>query len=60
MTADEKIQAAKEWLGTRWVLHPDRRVQRGNYEPHVMRCDVAKTFAKEFQRLNRTQIEVAK
>ena len=59
MTSAEKLEKAKEWLGTRWVLHPDRRVQKGNYEPHVMRCDVAKTFEIERARLQRTTIEVA-
>ena len=58
MTSAEKLEKAKEWLGTRWVLHPDRHVQRGNYEPQVMRCDVAKTFAIERQRLQRKHIEV--
>lgn len=26
MTQTEKLQAAVEWLGTRWVLHPQNRV----------------------------------
>ena len=28
MTIEEKLQAAIEWLGTRWVGHPVNRVPR--------------------------------
>lgn len=28
MTQAEKLQAAIEWLGTRWVGHPVNRVER--------------------------------
>ena len=60
MTNAEKLAAAKEWLGSRWVLHPDRRVARGNYEPRVMRVDVAATFGRETARLAANKIEVAR
>lgn len=28
MTQAEKLQAAIDWLDTRWVLHPQNRVQK--------------------------------
>lgn len=42
----KKLDQAIDWLGERWVLHPARRVQKGNYEQKVMRCDVAATFKR--------------
>lgn len=46
MNYAEKLAAAIAWLGPRWVLHPDKRVTKGNYEQRVMRCDVAATFKR--------------
>lgn len=46
MNHDEKLAAAIAWLGPKWVLHPDRRVPKGNYEQQVLRCNVAATFKR--------------
>ena len=46
MNYAEKLEAAISWLGPKWVLHPERRVQKGNYEQRVLRCDVAATFKR--------------
>ena len=44
MNYAEKLEAAIAWLGPKWVLHPERRVPKGNYEQRVLRCDVAATI----------------
>ena len=46
MNYDEKLEAAISWLGPKWVLHPERRVQKGNYIQAVLKCDVEKTFKR--------------
>ena len=45
-TLQDKLDAAVDWLGERWVLHPARHVQRGNYEQKALKCDVAATIKK--------------
>lgn len=45
-TMQKKLDQAIAWLGEKWVLHPSRRVPKGNYEQRVMRCDVAATFKR--------------
>ena len=51
MTNAEKLAKAIETLGSHWVLHPSRRVPRGDYEPVVQRCNVAETFARVRRRM---------
>ena len=46
MNYDEKLEAAIAWLGPKWVLHPERRVPKGNYIQAVLKCDVEKTFKR--------------
>lgn len=58
MNYAEKLEAAIAWLGPRWVLHPDRRVTKGNYEQRVLRCDVAATFKRVQKQLAKEPIEV--
>ena len=42
----KKLDEAVAWLGEKWVLHPSRRVPKGNYEQKTMRCDVGATFKR--------------
>lgn len=53
MNHAEKLEAAIAWLGPRWVLHPDRRIAKGNYEQRVLRCDVAATFKRVQKQLSK-------
>ena len=46
MKHGEKLRAAIEWMGERYVLHPVNRVKRGNYEHPVQKVDLAATFAR--------------
>lgn len=41
-----KLKEAIDTLGPRYVLHPLRRVAKGNYEQTTMRCDVEATFKR--------------
>lgn len=51
MTMAEKLEAAITFLGSRYVLHPSRRIPRGNYELPIQKCDVQATFARVRSRL---------
>jgi hypothetical protein len=51
MTNIEKLQAAIDWLGPRYVLHPSRRIPRGNYEPEVIRTNLRETFDRVAKRM---------
>ena len=43
----QKLEAAISYLGPRYVLHPDRRIKRGDYMPQEIHgADVAATWAK--------------
>lgn len=56
MNTDIKLQRAVQWLGDRYVFHPDNRVKKGNYETHSNRVtDVAKTCAEFTRRNNERQ-----
>lgn len=55
MNGAEKLAAAIAWLGPKWVLHPARRVPRGNYEQKVLRCDVAATFKRIQKELDKAK-----
>lgn len=52
-TMQKKLDQAIAWLGEKWVLHPSRRVPKGNYETRIQRCDVAAT-------IKRVQKQIAK
>ena len=44
---NDKLKAAVEWLGERWVFHPARHVKKGSYKmPETHKVNVAKTFAR--------------
>lgn len=45
-TMQKKLDNAIAWLGDKWVLHPSRRVPKGNYEVKTLRVDVAATFKR--------------
>ena len=52
MNHQEKLDAAVEWLGTRWVFHPARHIQKGDYKPQeIHTSNVAETFKREWARL---------
>jgi hypothetical protein len=44
----ERLSKAIEWMGERWVLHPNRRVQKLRPNEHIElhRADVSSTFAR--------------
>lgn len=58
MNHTEKLDAAIDWLGPRWVLHPERRVPKGNYIQAVLKCDVAATFKRVQKQLAKEPSEV--
>ena len=52
MSYTAKLEAAIAWLGSHYVLHPDRRIKRGDYQPQeIHRADVALTFARVRERM---------
>ncbi|MCA9233256.1 MAG: hypothetical protein KDA57_21610 [Planctomycetales bacterium] len=48
----KRLDDAIAWLGEKCVLHPARRVPKGNYEVKTMRCNVAETFKRVQKQLN--------
>ena len=48
----KKLDEAIAWLGEKWVLHPARRVPKGNYEVKTLRVDVAATFKRVQKQIN--------
>lgn len=51
MTNAEKLASAIDWLADRYVLHPSRRIPKGDYEPRVIRTNIAETFERVRSRL---------
>jgi len=52
MNHQEKLDAAIDWLGERWVFHPARHIKRGDYRPQeIHKADVGETFRREWARL---------
>lgn len=51
MSPEEKLASAINFLGERWVLHPSRKIPKGDYQPPVMKANVAATFARVRDRL---------
>jgi len=45
-TPEEKLQAAIDYLGKKYVFHRDQRVPKGNYETVLNRVDVAETVRR--------------
>ncbi len=56
----EKLDAAVEWLGPRWVFHPARHVQRIPPEQQITmhRADVTKTWQRARDRMTPTSLIV--
>ena len=53
MNNAEKLAAAIEWMGPRYVFHPSRAVKRIPAGQHLAMhtSDIAATFKKEYARL---------
>ncbi len=52
----KKLDEAVDWLGEKWVLHPSRRVPKGNYEQKTMRSDVGATFKRIQKQLAKEEV----
>ena len=53
MSPQEKLRAAKAYLGQRYTLHPRNRVQKADYDTKNTKTDLAETFARARKRLAR-------
>ncbi len=57
MNMTERRALAIEWLGSRYVFHPDRHIQRipESQQISMHKANVGETFRKEWERLAQLQ-----